>query len=347
MDLLCKAIPARLPVLITGPPGVGKTDIITQAAYYCEHDVVVSHPALSDPTDYKGLAWMDNGSGMAKFLPIGEMNSLLYCQKPTVWIMDDLGQASESVQKALMQWILGRMVGDHRLPDHVTIVAATNRRQDRAGVGGFLAPIRSRFKTIVELEVDNAEWCDWAIQHDIVDNVITFLRSIRPALLSTDDAPSADIVNCPSPRTWSNLSDIERLNLPQHIAIQAYGGAVGKGASTEYVAFCNELANMVSLDAILDNPTTAELPQKPPQCYATATGLASRTNYRNFGTVMTYCDRWYNAGRSEFVSLYFQDTITRDQRNRTDTSKMIVMHPEFLPACKRMKIDALCGIGER
>lgn len=333
--------------MVTGPSGIGKSDIIAQAAYYCEADVVLSHPALSDPTDAKGLAWMNGNTGTAEFMPLGELNRVLSATKPTVWFLDDLGQATPSVQASYMQWLLARQVGTHTLPDCVTIFAATNRRQDRAGVSGILAPVRSRFASIVELEVDNAEWCDWAIQHDIAPNVITFLRSIRPALLSTDDAPSAEITNFPSPRTWANLSKLEQLNLPSHIAIQAYGGAVGKGAATEYTAFCNELSNMVSLDAILENPATAELPTKPPQCYATATGLAARTNFRNFGGVIQYCDRWYNAGRSEFVSLFFQDTIMRDQRNRTDTGKMIVFHPEFLPACQRMKIDAMCGIPER
>ena len=160
--LLAAMIPARLPLLITGAPGVGKSDIIAQATAQSQADLLISHPAVADPTDAKGLPWPKAGENEATFLPFGELASAIKATKPTVWLLDDLGQATPAVQASFMQLILARRVNGHILPDHVTFVAATNRRSDRAGVAGILEPVKSRFACIVELEPTIDDWSQWA-----------------------------------------------------------------------------------------------------------------------------------------------------------------------------------------
>ncbi len=49
------AIKSHLPILIKGRPGVGKTDIVSQACQEAKARLIISHPVVSDPTDYKGL----------------------------------------------------------------------------------------------------------------------------------------------------------------------------------------------------------------------------------------------------------------------------------------------------
>ena len=45
----------RFNILIVGAPGIGKTEIINQACDEAGMQMIVSHPVVSDPTDYKGL----------------------------------------------------------------------------------------------------------------------------------------------------------------------------------------------------------------------------------------------------------------------------------------------------
>src|SRR5512146_1594126 len=144
-ELLSAAIPAREPVLVTGAPGVGKSDIVSQAATAAGAELILSRPAVSDPTDFKGLPWPDKDANSANFLPFGDFHRALNAAVPTVWFLDDLGQSSPAVQAAAMQLLLARRVNGHILPDTVTFVAATNRRTDRAGVSGILEPVKSRF----------------------------------------------------------------------------------------------------------------------------------------------------------------------------------------------------------
>jgi hypothetical protein len=322
--LLVKAILANHPVLITGAPGIGKTDIVGQATHEVgevlrskdilkkdeDVDLIISHPAVSDPTDFKGLPWPDKNSDHANFLPFGEFHRALTATRKTVWFLDDLGQASPAVQAAAMQLLLARRVNGHILPDHVTFVAATNRRTDRAGVSGILEPVKSRFTTIVELTTNLDDWCQWAYGHGIPPMLIAFLRLRGNDVLCNFKA-NADLTNSPVPRTWANLAKIEALGLPELIENAAMAGAVGEGAAIEYIAFRKLARNSVDIDAILIDPKNAPIPKTPDLLYATVVGLASRADQQTFPKIATYADRLV-ADRGEYAVLLIRDCIRRD-----------------------------------
>jgi hypothetical protein len=312
-DLLAAMIPARLPLLITGAPGVGKSDIIAQATATANADLIISHPAVADPTDAKGLPWPKADGTTATFLPFGELATAIHAVKPTVWLLDDLGQATPAVQASFMQLILARRVNGHVLPDHVTFIAATNRRTDRAGVSGILEPVKSRFACIVELVPNIDDWSLWAYAHGVSPTCIAFNR-FRPELLSKFEA-TADLTNSPSPRTIYNLSRIESLNLPPAIESAAMAGAAGEGYALEYLAFRSMAKSLVNLDAILLNPDKVSIPSKPNELYATVIGLASRANEQNFSRIGIYANRLYTeADHGEFAVLLIRDSIRRDEK---------------------------------
>lgn len=312
-SLLAKMIPARLPVLITGAPGVGKSDIVAQSASQANAELLISHPAVADPTDAKGLPWPKAGEDEATFLPFGELARALKATSPTVWLLDDLGQAPPSVQASYMQLLLARRVNGHVLPDCVTFIAATNRRTDRAGVSGILEPVKSRFASIIELEPTIDDWSQWAYANGISPTLIAFLR-YRPNLLCNFQA-SADLTNSPVPRTWAHLAKLESLHLPSAIESAAMAGSVGEGASLEYLAFRQMANSLVNLDAILLAPDTAAIPTKPSELYATAVGLAGRANSTNFARIATYVTRLYTeAGKGEFAVLLVRDSIRKDEK---------------------------------
>lgn len=314
--LLEYTIAARLPVLLTGPPGCGKTSLVEQAAAKIGCDMIVSHPVVSDPTDAKGLPWPDPTKDRATFLPFGELAQAIECEKPTVWMLDDLGQAPAAVQASFMQLLLARRINGHALPDHVTFVAATNRRQDRAGVQGILEPVKSRFAAIVEVEPTVDDWSQWAFDAGhIPPEMVAFLRH-RPDILSKFEA-TADISNTPSPRTWSNCAKMQALGMPSHLRFEAFAGAIGQGAATEYLAYLEMYKSLVSVDQILIDPHTAPIPKKPGELYAIATGLGYRANTTVFPRIAEYADRLNQAGHGEFATLTVRDCIRREMAIKT------------------------------
>ena len=74
-NLLAIAFKHHRKVLIKGAPGIGKTDLVSQACDAIQFDLLLSHPAVSDPTDYKGMPAV-LADGRAEFLPFGDLNRL-------------------------------------------------------------------------------------------------------------------------------------------------------------------------------------------------------------------------------------------------------------------------------
>lgn len=309
--LLVSTIPAGLPILVVGPPGVGKSQIVEQAATALGADLIVSHPAVSDPTDAKGLPWVSPDQASARFLPFGDLDRAVKATRPTIWFLDDLGQAPASVQASFMQLLLARRVNDHALPACVTFVAATNRRTDRAGVSGMLEPVKSRFGAIVDLEPNLDDWCAWALTHDISPQIIAFLR-FRPVLLHKF-SPTADLTNSPLPRTWAHASRLMHLNLAPNVRRQAIAGAVGEGAAVELFSFLQIYEDLPDLDTILANPKGwGLLPKEPATLYAVVTGLAMKATTATLPAIVTYAERMVDKKCGEFAALLLHDIVRRE-----------------------------------
>ncbi|MBV7531005.1 ATP-binding protein [Chitinophaga sp. sic0106] len=282
------AISNKFPVMIVGRPGIGKTDIVKDAANKAQADLIISHPVVSDPTDYKGLPFA-SGDGTADFLTFGELKRLVTAKKKTVFFLDDLGQASPLVQAACMQLLLAREINGQKISDHVTFIAATNRRQDRAAVTGILEPVKSRFTSIVGLDVDIDDWASWAASNSMPNELIAFMR-FRPNFLS-DFSPVADIENIPSPRTIAAVGKQQLAGIPQGLEIEAIKGAAGLTFAIEYTSFLMFCRDLPSLNDILEDPLKALVPQEVASAYAICGVIASIINKSNISTVLKYLDR--------------------------------------------------------
>jgi len=306
--LLEAYIPQRFPVLITGAPGIGKSDIVAATADKIDHDLLLSHPAVEDPTNTTGLPFPSPNGDIARFLPFGDLAKAMNAKRPLLWFMDDLGQATPAVQAAKMQLLLARQVGEHKLPDCVTFVSATNRRVDNAGVSGLLEPVISRFVTVVNLEPSIVDWTAWAVSHGLPTELIAFLR-FRPDLLLLPKR-TRDIENCPSPRTWGFLAKTMP-HVPKGLELISYAGSVGDSAAAEFIAFLEIWKELPSPAAILLAPHTAQIPEKLAALYATVTALAVHATAENFDRVMIYMERLFEAGHQEFGALLARDSIRR------------------------------------
>lgn len=306
---LIAAIPAGLPVLIKGVPGIGKTDIIKTVAKEIKQNLLIFHPCVDEPTDYKGLPALIDGK--AVFLPYNNLVDLMEANEPTIAFFDDLGQAEPSVQKALMQIFLAREINGKKISDNITFIAATNRKQDKAGVNGLLEPVKSRFASIVELEVDHKSWIEWALQANLNIGLISFIQ-FRPNLLQ-QFAPTNDLINSPCPRTVANLSKLMDLNLPDDLKYQVYSGAVGEAFTTELLAFLPIMKQLPKIENILNGNDT-EPPARIDVSFAVCAVLAKRVNEINSCNVFPYIEKMI----SEFQVLFVK-TATKEKPEIMET----------------------------
>ncbi len=306
------AIQYKLPMLIKGGPGVGKSEICAQAAEEMGAKLIISHPVVSDPTDFKGLPYPVKGKEEAKFLPFGDLLQLIKADKPTVYFLDDLGQAPMSVQASCMQLLLARRVNGHIVSDYVVFLAATNRRQDRAGVQGILEPVKSRFASIVELEVNTDDWVDWAIKNDMPAELIAFIR-FRPELLNKFD-PTGDIKNTPNPRTVAYVGTMINRGMPSESEYELIAGAVGEGFSAEFTGFQQTWRDLPDIDKLIKDPDNADVPEEPSSLYAICGAIASRATVKKYSNIMRYTERL----PAEFQVLLIKDSVQR-KKSLTNT----------------------------
>lgn len=286
---LCASLPHKAKTLIVGAPGVGKSDIVEKAARAVNADLVLMHPAVADPTDYKGMPAVTHAGTEAHFLPFVDLNQLIQAKRLMVCFFDDIGQAPHSVQAALMQLILARQVNGHRISDHVVFVGATNDSSHRAGVNTILKPVKSRWDTIVPLNADVKDWVDWALtEGDMPPEIVGFIQ-FRPELLCKFE-PTRELKNSPSPRTVAAVGRWVKMGITD---LEVLSGAAGEGFAAEFMGFLKVYRGLPDLDFILANPKTAQVPKETDMAtlYAVSSGLAHKAKKEHAAAIFSYADR--------------------------------------------------------
>jgi hypothetical protein len=282
-SFLKTAIDANLNVLITSPPGCGKTSIVQQVCAEKQVDLIVMYPAISDPTDFKGFPFIVSGN--AVFLPFGDLKLLKEASRKTICFLDDLGQSPISVQAACMQLIHAK----HNVSKHVSFFAATNRREDKAGVTGILEPVKSRFSTFVSLEPNANDLAAWGFKNNMHHDVISFIL-YRPSLV-LDFKPTFEMKNSPCPRTIYNLSECHKLSLPEEEAFEVYKGAVGEGFATEFMGFLELKSQLPNMANAIQNPETTQIPTDPGILYVFIGQLVHRATQQNMPNIIKLANR--------------------------------------------------------
>ena len=321
--IMISCVKARLPLLIVGGPGIAKTALTRSVAAELDADFLLSTPSTEDPTVPAGFPWASADKDEAFFKPFGNLARALKATKLTIWLLDDFGQALDPVQSAYMPLLQGNTPDGRKIPDCVVFVLCTNRRTDRAGMRGILEPVKSRCAVIVELVPDVDEWCAWAIQQPwMPPEMVAYHRFSsgkgRGEKFPEDVGmlyqftPSADLINCPLPRTWERAARVyAQGDLPAFELQVALAGAVGEDAANDYLAFVRMFKELPSVDGILLDPDAAKIPQELSVLYSVATAIAAKTTDANFSRVARYAERMVDAGYGEFAALMIRDATRR------------------------------------
>jgi hypothetical protein len=259
------------PVMLWGPPGVGKSQMVAQIAG--RHGVPAIDIRLSqmEPSDLRGIPFRVGDLvqwAVPAMLPDAGRHG------PTgILFLDEITSAPPAVSAAAYQLILDRRLGEYRVPDGWAIFAAGNRQGDRGVTYSMPAPLANRFSHF-EVDTHLDDWAAWAYGSGIDERLIGFLR-FRPELLFDFD-PAHNPVAFPSPRSWEfahrALKKFEDLPELLQGTLQA---CVGPAAGIELTAFVNSLDRMPDLDAICRGETVP-VPREIDLQYAVAAALVGR-----------------------------------------------------------------------
>lgn len=211
---------------IWGAPGIGKSSIVRQIAERRRMPLIDIRASLLDPTD-----------------------------KPGILFLDEINAAPPLVQAALYQLILDRRVGEYELPEGWRIIAAGNRREDKAVTFRLSSALANRFIHL-NLEVDPDDWHAWATNRGIIPEVTAFLK-YRPQLLQ---AASEDEQAFATPRSWEMVSDVVAKFGSPAKARDVIPGIVGTGPAVEFLTFAKKAVLRKEIDAIIADPAGATIP---------------------------------------------------------------------------------------
>ncbi len=283
------------PVMLWGPPGVGKSQMVAQAARH--HNVPVIDIRLSqlEPSDLRGIPFRVGDLvewAVPAMLPEEKRHGA-----NGVLFLDEITSAPPSVSAAAYQLILDRRLGAYQVPLGWAIFAAGNRQGDRGVTYTMPAPLANRFSHF-EVDVHLDDWVTWAYASGIDERVIAFLR-FRPELLFDFD-PAHNPVAFPSPRSWEfTHRALQKFGNFPDILVGALQGCVGPAAGIELNAFIQNLDNLPDIDAILDGDET-QVPDEIDLQYAVASALVGRAlkakgngnAERVYGRIIEYAGRF-------------------------------------------------------
>ena len=273
-EFLSAAEGHHTPVMLWGPPGVGKSQLVAQIGERHQVPVIDIRLSQMEPSDLRGIPFRVGDVvqwAVPALLPDAQRHG-----PRGVLFLDEITSAPPAVSAAAYQLILDRRLGEYRIPDDWVIFAAGNRQGDRGVTYAMPAPLANRFAHF-EVTVNLDDWVFWAYANGIDERLIAFLR-FKPELLFAFDAARtlAGEMAFPSPRSWEFAHRaLQKFGTSPQLLVGALTACVGQAAGVECAAFIDSLDRLPDLDAITEG-READVPADIDLQYAVAAALAGR-----------------------------------------------------------------------
>lgn len=277
LRVLSAAGRARVPVLLWGSPGTGKSALVEALAHRAGIPCEVVIGSTREPSDFLGLPVVaDNGS--VRMAP-PDWFLRLEAAGEGILFLDELSCSPPAVQAAMLRVARERWVGSERLPEGVIIVAAANPTETAADGWDLAPPTANRF-----LHIDwRPSADDWVVGmtagFDRLDKGATHTGTAadgarvarwralvaafiarNPCLLQSLPSDAAQASRAwPSMRTWSYAADVlaELADDDAEAARLALTGLVGEGAGIEFLTW-QAFGDLPDPSAVLADPATVD-----------------------------------------------------------------------------------------
>jgi MoxR-like ATPase len=175
---MLKTMPIEQSILICGNHGIGKSQIVKQAAVELGVPIIDFRLSQNDVGDLKGMPFHCNGRTVfapPEYMPITEedakqLKKLLnlaadvhlgrYGDKGILFL-DEMNRACREVQQAAFELVLDRRLNLRKLPDGWRVVSAINDDDDIYTVNAMEVAFLSRF-FLIKFDPTIQEWMRWA-----------------------------------------------------------------------------------------------------------------------------------------------------------------------------------------
>jgi hypothetical protein len=304
-------IQTKVPALLEGGVGEGKTAII-QALFsaFCD-DYQVSIVALHEPPEYggypvpqaavhdaEGRITQPAGVGM---LPVGWVARLARAKRPGLFL-DEFSNGAPATRSATMRGVLDGVWGETRIPNLATVVAMNPADIAESGYE-LSAPLSNRFCHLgwdMPVEWWNQQHiagfpapdageplpADWEKHLLWARTLVAAFANAKPDAIRKMPAEAAlRSKPFPSMRSWTQaerlLAACRALGygvgdtkgaLPHDVLVKCLEGCTGPGAGREFLTYVGEL-DLPDPEAVLADPASLKLPERGDRAFAVLTAV--------------------------------------------------------------------------
>ena len=214
-DYMIPSIRQR-PILLMGPPGIGKTQVMEQVAKECKVALVsytITHHTRQSAV---GLPFIEKKMYEGKEYSVteytmSEIIASVYDKmeetglREGILFIDEINCVSETLAPTMLQFLQCKTFGNQKIPTGWIIVAAGNPPEYNKSVRDFDVVTLDRIKKI-DVDVNYDVWKEYAYQADIHPAILAYLEIRRDYFYRMETTVDGKVFA--TARGWEDLSQL-------------------------------------------------------------------------------------------------------------------------------------------
>lgn len=230
------------PILLIGPPGIGKTAIMEQVAKECQVGLVaytITHHTRQSAVGLPKIVTRTYGNktvDITEYTMSEIIASVYECMEKTgkkegILFIDEINCVSETLAPAMLQFLQNKTFGTHKVPEGWVIVAAGNPPEYNKSVREFDIVTLDRVRKI-EIQAQVDVWLEYARKRQVHGAILSYLEMKKDHFYKVENTVDGKFFV--TARGWEDLSEI----LKNYEALQIDAGEelVGEFLQEETIA---------------------------------------------------------------------------------------------------------------
>lgn len=246
-------------VLLEGPHGIGKSDIVQQFAddnSMYMFPLFLSTQETGDLIGIPDTKILEDGSTVTSWDKPNWLHEMEVKAKEgihCVLFLDELNRAPLDVRQSALQLVLEGKIHEHELPTVngiKTLVVSAINPSDEYQVQELDPALLDRFLCL-EIDVSVPEWLEWARTKNVLGVIRDFISEFPNRLHYTPNEGKG-----PTPRAWAkvskNLDAHKKINSDKATLFDILKGRLGSEVGSQFFSYYENYSDVVKVDDIED-----------------------------------------------------------------------------------------------